>query len=104
MIWRFWPSGATHQRRIFRFVYFCFAFAFGAQRLVCLAMEVIRYEREELPYQDLSSRFQLVSRDFNRQYAHIYSVRLMKFRSLLEDRVQKKWGNLQLYFCFCRQK
>lgn len=60
-------------------------------------MEIVHYKREELTYQDLSGRFQLVNRDFSRQYAHIYSVRLMKFRTLLEDRVQKKWGEVQLF-------
>ena len=55
-------------------------------------MECIRYEREELPYEDLSNRFKLTNRDFNRQYAHIYATRLMKFQSLLQYRVLEKWG------------
>lgn len=55
-------------------------------------MEAVRYEREELDYEDLSSTFKLVNRDFNRQYAGIYAIRLTKFQTLLEKRVEKKWG------------
>lgn len=55
-------------------------------------MEAVRYEREELDYEDLSSTFKLVNRDFNRQYAGIYAIRLTKFQTLLEERVEKKWG------------
>ena len=60
-------------------------------------MECIRYEREELPYEDLSNRFKLNSRDFNRQYAHIYATRLMKFQSLLQYRVLEKWGMKRVF-------
>jgi len=56
-------------------------------------MECVNYSREELVYEDLSSKFKLNSRDFNRQYSHIYEVRLSKFEPLLQYRVQKKWGN-----------
>ncbi len=59
-------------------------------------MEAVRYERKELDYEDLSSTFKLVNRDFNRQYAGIYAVRLTKFRTLLEERVEKKWGKSQI--------
>jgi hypothetical protein len=59
-------------------------------------MEAVRYERKELDYEDLSSTFKLVNRDFNRQYAGIYTVRLTKFRTLLEERVEKKWGKSQI--------
>jgi hypothetical protein len=55
-------------------------------------MEAVRYEREELDYEDLSGTFKLVNRDFNRQYAGIYAIRLTKFQTLLEERVEKKWG------------
>ena len=55
-------------------------------------MVAVRYEREELDYEDLSSTFKLVNRDFNRQYAGIYAIRLTKFQTLLEERVEKKWG------------
>ena len=57
-------------------------------------METVRYEREELTYDDLSDRFKLDSRVFDRQYAHIYAVRLMKFKSMLEHRIENKWGKL----------
>jgi DNA polymerase delta subunit 2 len=59
-------------------------------------MEAVRYERKELDYEDLSNTFKLVKRDFNRQYAGIYAIRLTKFRSLLEEVVEKKWGKSQI--------
>ena len=55
-------------------------------------MDCVCYERKELSYEDLSGKFKLNNRDFNRQYAHIYAVRLMKFEPLLRYRVLKKWG------------
>jgi len=55
-------------------------------------MECTRYVREELPYENESNRFKITNRDFNRQYAHIYSTRLMKFQPLLQYRVLEKWG------------
>lgn len=55
-------------------------------------MEDIRYERKELAYEDLSATFKLADRDFNKQYAGIYAVRLLKFQTLLEARVEIKWG------------
>ena len=55
--------------------------------------EIVSYERDEIVYENLSEKFKLTGRNFNRQYAHIYAVRLMKFRTLLEDRVSRKWGD-----------
>lgn len=55
-------------------------------------MEIVRYQRKELIYEDVSSRFKLVKRIFNRQYAHIYAVRLMKFKPLLEQSTHRQWG------------
>lgn len=57
-----------------------------------MKMETVRYDREELTYEDLSGKFQLNNRIFNRQYAHIYAVRLMRFKAMLDRRVESKWG------------
>ena len=55
-------------------------------------MECVHYNREDLVYEDLSSKFKLNGRDFNRQYFHIYATRLLKFEPFLQYRIQQKWG------------
>lgn len=55
-------------------------------------MESVCYNRQEIAYEDCSAKFKLESRVFDRQYAHIYAVRLMKFKPMLERRVRAKWG------------
>lgn len=45
-------------------------------------------------FKDSSERFQLKSRlDYNKQFSHIYSVRLQEMRPLLAERATQKWGN-----------
>ncbi|NXX82049.1 DPOD2 polymerase, partial [Urocolius indicus] len=44
-------------------------------------------------YSDLSQPFRLSERSFSRQYAHIYSARLLHMRPLLEARARSKWGD-----------
>lgn len=48
-------------------------------------------ERHDIDYVDCSKRFYQVSRDFSKQYAHIYSARLNTFRNILTPIVRKKW-------------
>lgn len=52
------------------------------------------YSRVNCSYKSLSERFGLQSKDFSRQFAHIYAVRLTKMRELLTRRVRNKWGNV----------
>ncbi|PSN42721.1 DNA polymerase delta subunit 2 [Blattella germanica] len=50
------------------------------------------YSRAECSYKDFSSRFKHEAKDFSRQFAHIYAVRLTKMTELLKKKVHKKWG------------
>ncbi|PNF27792.1 DNA polymerase delta subunit 2 [Cryptotermes secundus] len=50
------------------------------------------YSRVNCSYKSLSERFGLQSKDFSRQFAHIYAVRLTKMRELLTRRVRNRWG------------
>ena len=71
---------------------FQFSSAIGGSSCSAREMEYQRVDRKELSYENLSHKYQLKSRDFSRQYAHIYFVRLEKFRPILQDRAIKKWG------------
>lgn len=62
---------------------------------VKLAMEPETYSRKQISYQDISENFRLKAKDFGRQYSHIYSVRLMKYKEMLESAIKAKWGNPQ---------
>lgn len=63
-------------------------------------------ERHVLNYNDCSKRFYQVSRDFSKQYAHIYSARLNTFRNILEPVIKKKWSKSYkvLKLCDLREK
>jgi len=52
----------------------------------------IRITRETAEHDDLSQRFILKDKVFNRQYAHVYSARLAELRPVLEQQVEKKFG------------
>eukprot|EP00061_Rhincodon_typus_P015191 g42726.t1 len=43
-------------------------------------------------YENRSGSFRLGERSFQRQYAHIYAVRLVQMRPMVEERARKKWG------------
>lgn len=66
----------------------------------------VALERHAVDYTDGSNRFYQVSRDFSKQYAHIYSARLNTFRNILGPAVQKKWGDRYkiLKLCELREK
>ncbi|XP_071448293.1 DNA polymerase delta subunit 2 [Hetaerina americana] len=51
------------------------------------------FERSKCDYKDLSARFRLKSKEYVRQFAHIYAVRLCKMRKTLEERSKLKWGS-----------
>jgi DNA polymerase delta subunit 2 len=54
----------------------------------------IVYSRVNCNFKSLSERFGLQSKDYARQFAHIYAVRLTKMRELLTKRIRNKWGNV----------
>ncbi|OWR52976.1 DNA polymerase delta small subunit [Danaus plexippus plexippus] len=68
--------------------------------------EVVDVDRHSVQYADGSSRFYKVSRDFSKQYAHIYSARLNIFRNILAPVVNKKYSNKYkiLKLCDLRDK
>ncbi|XP_014260971.1 DNA polymerase delta subunit 2 isoform X2 [Cimex lectularius] len=49
--------------------------------------------RVKCDYGDLSDKFKHKNKDFSKQYAHIYSVRLAKMRKTLLKRVEDKFGD-----------
>ena len=53
----------------------------------------LEVDRHSLGYKDSSNRFYQVSRDFSKQYAHIYSARLNTFRDILKPVIHKRWSN-----------
>lgn len=66
----------------------------------------LELERHNVDYKDRSQRFYKVSRDFSKQYAHIYSARLNTFRNILDPVIYKKWSNKYkiLKLCELREK
>lgn len=50
------------------------------------------FERPSYKYLNLSSVFHLKDVNYTRQFAHIYSHRLMQMRNILLEKVQQKWG------------
>lgn len=57
--------------------------------------------RKNTDYTDLSQRFYKVSRNFSKQYAHIYSARLNSFRNILTPTIHKKWTKAYKIFKLC---
>lgn len=51
------------------------------------------FQRLSCDYENLSSRFKLQDRNYQRQYAHLYSERLISMRPGLEKAARRKWGN-----------
>lgn len=68
--------------------------------------QTVELERQNVDYKDCSNRFYQVSRDFSKQYAHIYSARLNTFRNILAPVIMKKWSNKYkiLKLCELRDK
>lgn len=66
----------------------------------------VELERHVVDYRDCSRRFYQVSRDFSKQYAHIYSARLNTFRNIIGPAIKKKWANSYkiLKLCELREK
>ncbi|KAJ8019033.1 DNA polymerase delta subunit 2 [Holothuria leucospilota] len=55
--------------------------------------EPITFERPSSLYENLSSRFQLQDRNFQRQYAHLYCERLLTMRKNIVAGAKRKWGS-----------
>ncbi|CAB3259773.1 unnamed protein product [Arctia plantaginis] len=70
------------------------------------AFAIREVERQNVPYTDSSKRFYEVSRDFSKQYAHIYSARLNTYRNILGPIIKKKWSDRYkiLKLCELREK
>ncbi|XP_072167647.1 DNA polymerase delta subunit 2-like [Diadema setosum] len=54
--------------------------------------EPATFQRPSCQYENLSSRFELKNRSFQRQYAHLYAERLSCMRPRLLKVAQEKWG------------
>lgn len=63
--------------------------------------QTVELERQSVDYTDCSKRFYQVSRDFSKQYAHIYSARLNTFRNILAPVIKKKWSNTYKILKLC---
>ncbi|GAB1606272.1 DNA polymerase delta subunit 2-like [Argonauta hians] len=50
------------------------------------------FERQTASYEDKSDRFRLKELQYSRQFAHIYSSRLLEMRPGLEKKAKQKWG------------
>jgi len=52
------------------------------------------YPRVHCDFKNLSEKFGHNSKDYARQFAHIYAVRLTQMRELLTKRIRKTWGKV----------
>jgi DNA polymerase delta subunit 2 len=55
-----------------------------------------RLERASCSYSNHSERFRLNKKEFRKQYAQLYAVRLMTMRKKLAAAARRKWGTLIL--------
>lgn len=53
----------------------------------------ISISRESCSYKDLSTKFRHNKTEYTRQYAHIYSKRLLQMKDVISKRAKQKWGN-----------
>ena len=60
-------------------------------------VEPVSFSRTEHAYENHSDKFSVNDKQYQRQYAHIYSARLWSMRSKLEKRARNKFGKLYLY-------
>lgn len=56
------------------------------------------FQRKETSYINNSHKFQYKTRDFSKQYAHIYAHRLTKMTELLKSCIESKWGKFIINF------
>jgi DNA polymerase delta subunit 2 len=52
------------------------------------------FVRDNCQYENRSDRFRLKSRNFVRQYAHMYAERLWSMRNKVVEAAKSKWGKL----------
>jgi len=62
--------------------------------------EPVTYTRRDSEYVNNSDKFLLKEKNFTRQYAHVYSARLMELRPVLEEVVKKKFGSVPVVHLF----
>lgn len=48
--------------------------------------------RNPSKYEDLSGRFRLLVRTYDKQFANIYTVRIIEARKKIEKIASRKWG------------
>uniref|UniRef100_A0A8D8L9X2 DNA polymerase delta subunit 2 n=1 Tax=Cacopsylla melanoneura TaxID=428564 RepID=A0A8D8L9X2_9HEMI len=51
------------------------------------------HTRATADYKNLSQCFRLSTKDYSKQFAHIYAARLNKMKECLLERVSQKWGS-----------
>ncbi|XP_034940691.1 DNA polymerase delta subunit 2-like [Chelonus insularis] len=54
------------------------------------------FERKAIEHKDLSVSFVPKSKDFSKQFFHVYLSRLQKLRPILAEKASKKWNNVQI--------
>lgn len=50
------------------------------------------FKRLDVPYTNRSDKFHFQSKDFTKQFSHIYASRLDEMVSLIKERIKHKWG------------
>lgn len=50
------------------------------------------FQRQEVPYEDLTNNFDDKLVDFSKQFCNIYTVRIAELRETLISRVAANWG------------
>lgn len=54
------------------------------------------FQRQEVPYEDLTNNFDDKLVDFSKQFCNIYTVRIAELRETLISRVAANWGEVQI--------
>lgn len=52
------------------------------------------FKRLDVAYVNKSDKFLFKSKDFSKQFSHIYASRLSEMVGLVTERVKEKWGNV----------
>lgn len=54
------------------------------------------FKRLDVPYTSRSEKFHFKSKDFTKQFSHIYASRLDEMVSLIKERIKNKWGKFRV--------
>ena len=52
------------------------------------------FKRKSCKYENRSGKFKVSSRDYDRQYCHVYFTRLTLMRKRVVEEARRKWGEL----------